>query len=79
MKLWKENRWTSLLPTASYQLNLRFVLGLQQCGGGEADSAVHAGMLDLAVSPLKKAWQQVEEEIAIVEVEVGKKIVEHQT
>jgi hypothetical protein len=73
---WKNARWTSLLPTASYELNLRFVLALQQCGGGEADSAVHAGMLDLAVSPFARTWQQVEEEIAIVEVEVGKKIVD---
>jgi hypothetical protein len=54
MDRWKDARWTSLLPTASYELNIRFVLGLQQCGGGEANSAVHAGMLNLAVSPFKK-------------------------
>jgi hypothetical protein len=29
-------------------------------------------MLDIAVSPFKRTWQKVEEEIAIVEVEVGK-------
>jgi hypothetical protein len=57
-------------------LNVRFVLGLQQGGGGEADSAVHAAMLDLGVSAFKKTWQKVEEEIAIIEVEVGKKIVD---
>jgi hypothetical protein len=33
-------------------------------------------MLDLAVSPFKKTWQKVEEELGIVEVEVGKKIVD---
>jgi hypothetical protein len=57
-------------------LNIRFVLGLQQCGGGKANSAVHAGMLDLAMSPFKKTWQKVEEETGIVEVKVGNKIVD---
>ncbi len=62
------------LPTASYELNL-------QCGSGEADSAVHAGMLNIAVSPFKKTWQKVKKAIAIVaiaivKVELGKKIVE---
>jgi hypothetical protein len=75
-KKWKDATWTRLQPVAAYQLNIRFVLGLQQCGGGEADSAVHAAMLDLGVSPFKATWQKVEEEIAIVEVEVGKKIVD---
>jgi hypothetical protein len=75
-KEWEETTWTRLLPTAAYELNVKFVLGLQQCGGGEADSAVHAAMLDVAVSPFKKTWYKVEEEIGIVEVEVGKKIVD---
>jgi hypothetical protein len=73
---WKETTWTRLLPTAAYELNVRFVLGLQQCGGGESDSAVHAGMLDVAVSPFKKTWYKVEQAIGVVEVEVGKKIVD---
>jgi hypothetical protein len=33
-------------------------------------------MFDIAVSPFKRTWQKVEEEIAIVEIEVGKKIVD---
>ncbi len=56
-KEWNESTWTKLLPNASYELNLRFVLGLQQCGSGEADSAVLAGMLAIGVSPFKKTWQ----------------------
>jgi hypothetical protein len=61
-----------LLPTAAYELNIQFVLGLQQCDdGGEAGSAVHAGMLDILVSPFKRIWQKVEQEIRI---EVGNKI-----
>jgi hypothetical protein len=57
-------------------LNLQFVLGLQQCGSGEAGSTVHAWILAIAVSPFKKTWQKVEED-ATVEVEVGKKIVDN--
>jgi hypothetical protein len=57
-------------------LNLQFVLGLQQCGSGEVDSVVHTGMLDITVSPFKKTWEKVEEEITIIQVEVGQKIVD---
>jgi hypothetical protein len=72
----KGTAWTRLLPTASYELNLHFVLGLQQCGGGEADSAVHSGMLDLNISPFKRTWQKVEQEIGLLEIAEGKKIVD---
>jgi hypothetical protein len=75
-KKWNETTWTRLIPTASYEFNIRFVLGLQQCSSGEAGSAIHAGMLDIAVSPFKRTWEKVEEEIVIIEVEVGKKIVD---
>jgi hypothetical protein len=75
-KQWKETTWNRLLPTAAYELNIQFVLGLQQCGGCKADSAVHARMLDIAVSPFKKTWQKVEQEIRVVEIKVGKKIVD---
>jgi hypothetical protein len=77
-KKWKETTWTRLLFITAYKLNLRFfILGLQQCGGGKADSAVHTTMLDITVSPFKKTWHKVEEEIGIVEVEVGNRIVDH--
>jgi hypothetical protein len=58
-----ENTWTSLQPTTAYELNIHFVLGLQQCGDEEADSAVHAGVLDLALSPFKRTWQKVERSV----------------
>jgi hypothetical protein len=35
----------------------------------QADSAVHAGMLDLNVSPFKRTWQKVEQEIGLLEID----------
>jgi hypothetical protein len=39
-------------------------------------AAVHVGMLDIAVSPFKRTSQKVEQEIGLLEVALGKKIVD---
>jgi hypothetical protein len=74
-KDWENSTFTRLKPTNSFELNTRFVLGLQQCGGGVKDAAVHAAMLDLAVDPFHNSWQKIEEEILVAEVALGKQIV----
>ena len=73
--VWNESNWARLQPASRFELNTRFVLGLQQCGGGPKDAAVHAAMLDLSIDPFHNSWSKIEEEIAVVEVELGKKIV----
>jgi hypothetical protein len=46
----------------------------QQCGEGKNDAAVHAGMLDLAVSPIHARWTKLEEEISLEEILLGDQI-----
>jgi hypothetical protein len=66
---------TVIRPAHAFCLNTRLVLALQQCGGGELDAAVHAGMLDLGVNPMHSNWQEVEQEIGLCEIQLGEKIV----
>jgi hypothetical protein len=46
-------------------------MALQQCGAGIHNSAVYAGMLDLAVSPIHAGWTKMEEEIGLQEIVLG--------
>jgi hypothetical protein len=66
---------TSILPAKSYALNTRLLLALQQCGGGENDAAVHAGMLDLGINPMHSNWQEVEQEIGRSKIKLGERTV----
>jgi hypothetical protein len=75
-KVWSESTYARLKKGSKFDLNVRLVLGIQHMGCGERDAAILAGMLDLAVSPMQTAWSQIEQEIGIKEIELGKRIVE---
>jgi hypothetical protein len=72
---WNEEVYAKKKAARNYDLNLRFILGLQQCGSGETESSVYAGMLDIAVNPMHSAWTRIEEEVGLVEINLGKTIV----
>jgi hypothetical protein len=74
-KEWKETRFARLKKASRYELNGRFVLGMQHMGCGERDASILAGMLDLNVDPMQSAWSQIEQEIGVVEINIGKQIV----
>ena len=63
-------------PTNAFDLNIRTVLSIQQFGGGERESAMLGGILDIAVDPLKNSWQALESEVGTVQRDLGQKSID---
>jgi hypothetical protein len=73
---WQNRTLTRLYKASEFELNARYLMALQQCGAGENDAAVYAGMLDLAVSPIHAGWTRMEEEIGLEEILLGEQIID---
>jgi hypothetical protein len=73
---WKDYTLMRLRKASELELNVKFLLGLQQCGAGINDAAVYAGMLNLAVGPLHAGWTKLEQDIGLQEIELGGSIIE---
>jgi hypothetical protein len=63
-------------PFNAFDLNVRAVLSIQQFGGGERESAMLGGILDIAVDPLKNSWQKLESEVGTVQKDLGQKAID---
>jgi hypothetical protein len=74
-KNWDDYTLTRLRAASEFELNVKYLMGLQQCGAGENDAAVYAGMLDLAASPIHAGWTKLEEEIGLEEIQLGGEII----
>jgi rubredoxin len=75
LKQWQECTLTRLRKAGNFELNAQLLMALQQCGQGENDAAVYAGMLNLSVSPIHAGWMRLEEEIELKEIQLGEIII----
>jgi hypothetical protein len=64
------------LAAKHYDLNVRFLAGVQQFGGGETEAHGLAGMMDLAVNPISNSWVRLEEEINLSQIHLGKAVLD---
>jgi hypothetical protein len=59
-----------------YDLNVRFLAGVQQFGGGKTEAHGLAGMMDLVVNPISNSWVRLEEEINLCQIHLGKAVLD---
>jgi hypothetical protein len=75
LKQWQECTLTRLCKAGNFELNAQLLMALQQCGQGEDDAAVYAGMLNFSVSPIHAGWTRLEEEIGLKEIQLRETII----
>jgi hypothetical protein len=57
-------------------MNVHLVLAMQETGGGQSEASVTGGMLDLCPDAMSNTFTMVEDEICILERQLGKEQLE---
>jgi hypothetical protein len=64
------------MSVASFDMNVRLVLAMEETGGGQAEASVTGGMLDLCPDVMLHTFTTVEEDICVLERQLGKEQLE---
>jgi hypothetical protein len=68
--------YATRVNAGDFEINRRFILGLQLCGDGRHDAKNIAGLLNLNVNPMKQQWTNTQESIGLAIIKVASEILE---
>ena len=70
------NPYAMRVNAGNFEINRRFVLGLQLCGRGRQDGKILSGMLNLNVNPMRVRFTQIQEQIGMAIIKVAEEVLE---
>jgi hypothetical protein len=66
--------YSNRVNSGDFEINRRFILGLQLCGNDRHDGMILGGMLKLNVNPMFKRWTEIQETLAKVVIQIGEEV-----